>query len=305
MGKKVIIYIDHCVYRDGVYKWIEIFCKTFKDIYNITLMSKVFYDDIQNEFNRMIKTEIWNKEQTYTADALLITQDFVIFPTNIFAEHTYKIVHCNYAECPKEIEIDLTGKFIAVSEQAAEGFKKRFNKECDFIDSFVIPYKPQKVLRLISCTRIYEDKGIDRMYDLAEMLHMAGVEYQWINYTEIDKHGAKYLRDKRDFSITQLPGIPHRQLLNYIADADYLVQLSKNEGYCYAVHESLMVGTPVIVTDIPAFTKLIQNGVNGYKIPLNMDLNFIPLGDIITNIPKGFKYENNIEDIKKRWEEVL
>jgi hypothetical protein len=41
---------------------------------------------------------------------------------------------------------------------------------------------------------------------------------------------------------------PELNIRNYIADADYTVQLSDTEAYCYTMIESLLLKTPVIVT---------------------------------------------------------
>ena len=50
---------------------------------------------------------------------------------------------------------------------------------------------------------------------------------------------------------------------NYIANSDYLVQLSDTEAWSYSVLESLCLGTPVIVTPIPCFIEMgIENGKN-------------------------------------------
>jgi glycosyltransferase involved in cell wall biosynthesis len=46
---------------------------------------------------------------------------------------------------------------------------------------------------------------------------------------------------------------PRLDIRDYIADADYLVQLSDTEAWSYSVLESLSLGTPVITTPIPCF----------------------------------------------------
>ena len=107
-----------------------------------------------------------------------------------------------------------------------------------------------------------------------------------------------FLRDKNPNQIIHIPSVNKELLYDYIAKADYLVQFSEYEGYCYAVHEALNVGTPVICTDIPIFRELIQNGVNGYRTPLHID-------EIVNNIPKGFTYKEDIDSIKTKWKEVL
>lgn len=303
--RSLIIYADHLTYKDGIYTWIRNFCNMLNTVYNITILSKIFRNDMNNELSILAQTEIWKADKEYESDILLYMVDFVEFPLNINAKKEYKIVHCDYSDIKRDLP-DITGHFIAVSETAARGFIRRFNRSCSYIESVVTDEKKRsKVLHLISCSRIYKNKGLDRMYQLADTLNKAGIRYIWHNFTEIDKNGLALLKTKSQNDIIHLPAIDHNKLLDYIADSDYLVQLSDAEGYCYAVHEALVVGTPVIVTDIPTFRQEIQNGVNGYKVPLNMS--YIDIDNIVNNIPRThYGYYNLIVDeCKKKWTEYL
>ena len=305
MNKKLVIYADHLTYKDGIYTWIRNFCNMLNAVYDITILSKIFRNDINNELSVLAQTETWKEDKEYESDILLYMVDFVEFPININAKKEYKIVHCDYSDIKRDLP-DISGEFIAVSETAAKGFTKRFNKPCEFLKSVVTDErKRSKVLHLISCSRIYKNKGLDRMYQLADALNKAGVRYIWHNFTEIDRNGLALLQGKSQNDIIHLPAIDHDKLLDYIADSDYLVQLSDTEGYCYAVHEALIVGTPVIVTDIPTFRQEIQNGVNGYKVPLNMS--YIDIDNIVNNIPivNYAQYNVFIDKIKKKWTEYL
>lgn len=89
---------------------------------------------------------------------------------------------------------------------------------------------------------------------------------------------------------------PTLDIRNYIADCDYLVQLSDTEGYPYSILESLCLGTPVITTPIPSIEEM--NPI-GYTLPY--DMKEIPIQDIYKKIPKVKDYKPN-EDI---WEELL
>ena len=88
---------------------------------------------------------------------------------------------------------------------------------------------------------------------------------------------------------------------NYIAEADYLVQLSKTEADCLSVKESLKLKTPVIVT---RFDAAIENGVvdeeNGYI--LDMDMSNIDIDKIYNKIPK---VKTEIKQSDKEWKELL
>jgi hypothetical protein len=92
---------------------------------------------------------------------------------------------------------------------------------------------------------------------------------------------------------------PRLDITNYIANADYLVQLSDNEGYCYSVIEALSAGTPVIVTPCPVFKELgIINGKNSYIC--DFEMKDVKVQDIYEKIPE-FTYKAP-EDL---WSDLL
>jgi len=307
MKTTIILYNDHIVYPDGIFRWIINFCNLLSDKYDITIVSKIIRPDLNDILTKQgIKTEMWKSDNTYFADILLLTLDFVRFPDNIISKKKFKIIHCNYLNISNNfINLDDGSEFIAVSKQAAEGFTKQFNLPCKDISSFVLPHRLRSVLRLISCSRVYPNKGFERMNKLANQLYELGFAVQWNNYSELDSNGIRFLNARKPKHINFMPGIDHDLLLDLISDSDYLVQLSDNEGFCYAVHESLMLGTPVITTDIDAFKYIVTNGINGYKLPIDMDYGITTLYDIVFKIPKDFTYDNKINDILSQWKEVL
>ena len=87
-----------------------------------------------------------------------------------------------------------------------------------------------------------------------------------------------------------------------VAESSYLVQLSSCESFGLSVAESLMLGTPVIVTDIEAFKEIgCKHGLNAVICDLNMsnvDLSMIEKGfgkfDYKPPRSRWDKYLNNI-----------
>ena len=148
--------------------------------------------------------------------------------------------------------------------------------------------KPQKMLNLISATRLTAEKGKDRIIRMGHLLDEKGIPYTWTIFTNdsysINNTNIVYRKPKLD-------------IMNYIANSDYLVQLSDGEAYCYSVVEALLVGTPVIVTDCPVFKELgVKDGKNGYILPHD----FTDIPDI-TKIPKKFSFTPP----KDIWDELL
>lgn len=173
-------------------------------------------------------------------------------------------------------------KRFGVADNTTNGIREHFEWAKDIVTMYN-PYtvkKPRKVLNLISATRLTPEKGFNRMVRLADALDQADIPFQWLVFTDSPQ-------EFKNKSICKMP--PRYDVLDYIANADYLVQLSDTEGYSYSIVEALSVGTPVIVTDIPvAAEQGVVNGKTGFILPF--DMSDIPVQAIYKGLKK-FKYE--------------
>ena len=181
-------------------------------------------------------------------------------------------------------------KRYGVAENTTVSIREHFPIE---VETMYNPYtvkKPRKVLNLISATRLTPEKGYERMVKLANALDAAGIPFHWDIYT-----GAPKAPFNKSVAI-----MPHRlDVVDFIANADYLVQLSDTEGYSYTVVEALSVGTPVICTEFAvAEEQGIANGKNGFILPF--DMTEIPVDAIYKGLRK-FKYTPR----ESHYEEVL
>jgi hypothetical protein len=216
---------------------------------------------------------------------------------NVEADEYIEIVHCVFKHNVLKPHVhDKITKYYAVGKEACESFKEITGKECEVLHNPLQIDKPAKILKLISATRLARDKGkiAWRMQRLANELDANNIPYQWLIFTNgqhlIGGKGIVYCEPRLD-------------IRNFIAECDYLVQLSDTEAFCYSVLESLYLKTPVIVTPIPCFDEMgVESGKNGYI--LDFDMKEIPIFDIYNKIPK-FEYtplENEWQDmiIKKK-----
>ena len=88
---------------------------------------------------------------------------------------------------------------------------------------------------------------------------------------------------------------------DYIARADYLVQLSDVEAYSYSILEALTNNTAHIVTPIPsAFEQGVEDGVNAHVVPYNMNFDVHKL----LEVPE-FKFNYDNSAIMKEWQKLL
>ena len=180
---------------------------------------------------------------------------------NVEAKEYINIIHSDY----KEIRISPVvhpkfTKTIAVSKRVANSYEELTGIKCEVIYNPVALDKPRPLLKLISATRLTREKGKERMERLGHILDSKGIQYQWLVFTNdrkvIDNDNIVYMSPRLDIT-------------SFIADADMLVQLSDCEAYCYSVVESLMLGKPVIVTDLPVYEELGITDEISYKLPLD------------------------------------
>ena len=196
-------------------------------------------------------------------------------------DEVYQIIHADYEAQGLTPNLDeRINKYFGVSKSVAEAYKRISGKEVNVCYNPLTINKPRKILKLISATRLTKEKGKDRMIKFAEELNKYNIPFEWRIFTN----------DKLPINI---PGViymqPRLDILDFVGDADYLVQLSDTEAWSYSVLESLTIGTPVIVTPIPWVKEMGgECGVNGYILPF--DMKEYNVEEIYKNIPK-FKFE--------------
>lgn len=223
-------------------------------------------------------------------------QFFCCYGLDIEVEAPVKkhIVHCDYKQVKfKPIMYD-GFEYIGVSQLACNSFTELTGKPCELIYNPVVIHKNNVdkyndgKLHLVSATRLTKEKGLKRMQRLATLLDKAGIDYEWLVYTNRHREGiGKNVVYKE----------PKMDIVDEIAKADFLVQLSDCEAFCYSVVESLMVNTPVICTNLPVFKEL---GVNeGNSIICNLEMSNVDLNRL--KQPFKFKYKPP----KSNWDKYL
>lgn len=189
-----------------------------------------------------------------------------LYETKQFQDH--------YIEEPRVTEHLACGEFVAKMYEEVSG------KKIPFIRNILAPKKKvEKVLHLITCSRIEdEQKGWSRMKKMCDMMDYAKISYEWIVFS-VQPDGK--IPDHVHFIK------PTFNIYPYLADATYNVLLSNAEGLPMQVLEALQYQIPSIVTDIGGCTELIQDGVNGYVVPLDMNFDI----EKIKKIPKLKEYK--------------
>ena len=185
---------------------------------------------------------------------------------NVEAKEYIQMIHCDYDNVKFEpILHPKFTKYIGVSKYVCDVFTKKTGIKAEVCYNPIVlnipKVKKSKELTFISATRMSSEKGGWRIDKLSEMFDKAGLNYKWYVYTNKRVHFTSpnviVMEQKLD-------------LTKEIAESSYLVQLSNCEAYCYSVVEALMLGTPVICTDLPVFKELGIDDTNSIKVDFNL-----------------------------------
>jgi glycosyltransferase involved in cell wall biosynthesis len=300
MAKKRIVLLQHYFNEiGGIETFLINFCKTFSDEYDLVLVCR--HIDYKNALIIGKYADIiTDPTSPIDCDILLITSVLVDESTFSFIRYKeiYQMIHSDWSAMKKFWdwkfkEYDPNTKYISVSEAARQSFLKEYNKDSVVIPN-IIDVTPPK-LRLISLTRLTEEKGFARMVKLCNMLNDANIDFIWNVYGT----NPKKLIPPRNMYINTPVQQGNRLMKGY----DYLVQLSDTESMCISMYEALMQGIPVLVTPFPNAVEEIHNGQNGYIIPFDMNISSELFNSIIACIPTGFSYKQT--GIKQKWQSIL
>lgn len=239
----------------------------------------VFYKD--GDFRRLevlmkyVRCVRWTEGMKIKCRRAFFNYDIDIIDSVTADEYIF-ISHAIYQELKMKppIQHPKLTRFIGVSQFAVNqldlfadqlGVKKRAEKCYNPLSI----EKPQKVIKLVSATRLNDHvKGGQRTLQLINALdqycHENNRQYLWTIFT-----------NKTHISVTS-PNVCLMQgrvdIRPYIADADYLIQLSNDmETYCYSINEALCYGVPVITTPLSIMKELPVTDEMHIECSWNMD----------------------------------
>ena len=290
--KKIVLYHSNPLKFGGVDTFDYNFCKRLKNKYDITFIYK---DGVKSTIDRLkdldIDVQKYDSNKKYICDICILASAWDGYPETVIAKsgRYIQMVHADYEQ--KDL-IDFeyhkwhkTTEHVGVSNQVCKSFTKLFPNEkitriYNILDD---KQETRPILKLVSATRLSKEKGYARMLELAESLKKNNIKFRWTVFTDLGLYNQKPF-DMDEFVYMN----PTRDIFDYIAEADYGVQLSDTEGYSYFINECLQYGTPVICTKFPSAYESVEDGVSGYI--LDMNLSNLDVDKIVNNIPNKFKY---------------
>lgn len=271
-----IFYFNKIGECGGTESFLYYIARTLKD-YDVTIL---YQSGNIKQINRLLKyVNVIKWDNKFEKERIKCKKIFYNYNTEIAqyidAKEHIQVLHTDYKEQAKNFNLTfkpnpIITRYIAPTEVVAKHFTEMYKLPCEVCSNPIVIDKPRKVLRLISATRLTKEKGKENIIKLANKLDKANIPYLWLIFTndknEIDNPNIVYMKPRLDIS-------------DFIADSDYLVQLSKQgEGFGYSVAESLILGTPVIVTNVDAFKEIGVTNENGFI--LDFELSNVNVQDI-------------------------
>lgn len=291
---QVLIYVAAEHQIGGIETFTYNFCVYMSKYYDITVLYDAMFD--QQQMDRLLKIVPVIKNDTgrrIICDTAINCRIVKSLPQNIRARQTVQMCHTCYLELWNQTKVPkLADITVFVSETAAQSFDNK-PEEYTVIHNLTNSQKAHKMLKLISATRSTQEKGLERMIKLANLLTAAGIKYIWLYFGKNAINGAPR-------NLIQMP--PDLDIADYMAEADYLVQLSDSEAFCYSVVEALELGTAIITTPLEVLPELgIQEGVHGYTVPFDVDGFDVQK---LLDVPQ-FEYKRNNNAVVKQWRKLL
>lgn len=301
---KLIFYIPKFNSIGGMEQWIYYLVKKHYKKYDITVLYKKDKSDPKQiqRLRKLVRCINYHDEEI-ECDKAFFCYNFEII-NKVKSKEYGLFIHSDYSA--RSLKINIPEKIThiyAVSEVAKKGFEITHNDQLeklklkvDVLYNPIVLDKPKKVLKIISATRLTYEKGRNRMDLFNKKANELGYPIQWLVFSDspdkINSSSFAYVQPTLDIS-------------GYIKEADYLAQLSTTEAFGYSPVESLLMGIPLLITDMPIVKELkIEDGEHGYILPFELfekgtDKEWKEyLDKICNNVPKGFKYSPPNSDEK-------
>lgn len=273
-GKRVLVYQDLLFKIGGIETADYQMAKAFPDK-NIVFVFR--HADIEQALRlaQYAEVQMDDGKMKFECDVLILANyDSMEHIKGRFkARKVYQQVHADWAnmkrmhqwssfEWQPDEDVD---KVLAVSETSVKALQTAFKRpiKAELVPNILTKPEDNGFRVFLSLSRFSAEKGADMIVAMVKKFEEAHRHFLWIICGTMSDSKLNYKLGLDKHVVFLEPTLYNEGL---IKNCDYLVQLSKNESYCYSVHQALACGKPCICTDIPEFRKVIKNGENGWLV---------------------------------------
>ena len=310
MANKILIQMTYLNAIGGIETAIETVVRTFKDR-DFTIVINATQDGALHQIKRYEKYAKVvldrDRNMVHEADvALIFTTIMMPVPWDtIKAPKIYQFIHSDIKTLIENYDWwrdfkwtpdKRITKCLAVSDTARDGLKEALGVDSEIVPNIFNPDDSRRVFLYMG--RATSEKGLDRTLELMKKFDAAGKEWVLVICSLVDPYGPLWPSIDKNPRIIYLPPNVYNSV--FYKCADYLVQLSTSESWCYSIREALHNGCAVIGSKIPEIEKVVKDGENGYL--LDDDLGNLDIDKIFNKKPKVDGYKEEVNPI---WQKVL
>ena len=284
---QVVIWTAQTALIGGIETFTYNFCVNMYKYYDIV----VLYDYMSPEriaalipYVEVIK----RSDKRIVCDTLIVNRITDTDPPNVDYKRKIQMVHiCEMGLYQNTLKTD-NDLTVYASNHCKETYGR---EEGTVIHNMTSP--KDKPLLLVSAMRTTYEKGMSRMVKLSKAMTDAGIKHKWLCFTDSGIINA---------TPSMVHMTPTLDIATFIDKADYLIQLSDEESFCYSIVEALELGTAVITTPIAVLSEIgFEEGEHGYIVPFDMEK---VDAKRFKDVPAfTFKWDN--KKIVKEWRQVL
>ena len=260
---KNLIYVSHINAIGGIETFLYNLALQLHDKVDLTILYKIGDKAQIDRLKPFIRVLKYQPGMTFCVENAMFNYDIDLID-KITANEYIQVIHGDYKALGVQPKLHpLITKVVGVSQLVCDTYEELTGiKPVAYYNPISIK-KPARTLRLISATRLTSEKGKHRIEKMIKKLDSSKIPYIWTIFTN-------------DTEAIESPNIiwkkPTLDITPHIVAADYLVQLSDSESYGYSIVESLSVGTPVIVTDMPILKEIgVKHEENGFIVDFNLN----------------------------------
>ena len=232
-----------------------------------------------------------NNKQYDVAVSFLTPHYFVQEKVN--AKYKVAWIHTDYSKVAVDVESESKmwnayDRIISISNAVTESFLKAFPETVNKItvienmmavktimsqkDEFDVKDEmpDDGHIKILSIGRFCHAKNFDNVPDICSRIIESGLKIKW--YLIGFGGDEQLIRNKIEEAGMQENVIILGKKENpypYLKECDVYIQPSRYEGNAVTVHEAQLLGKPVIITDYPTAKSQLQDGVDGYIVPLD------------------------------------
>ena len=162
---------------------------------------------------------------------------------------------------------------------------------------------------ILTVARIHPQKGILKIIEIAEKLIEKDVDFVW-NIIGDGELLNEFRQQVKEYGIDDKVIFWGRKNnpYPYIRDCNLYVQPSLHEGFGLTVLEARILNKIIVATDLPCFREQITNGVNGFLVPMDVEVFADKIKEIYQNFEEvelQLDLSKNRVDYENEFEKIL